>query len=198
MRKFLIFSTLFYPIFLLSQNSFFVKLNNEKVIMNDESVVFNNHKGYIQYLEDGKNWERYIKYSEMDYAVYNNKYLKSFELISLKGKKKSRKGYFVITENEEYLLISSVSTISRAFGERHVEFYEFEIYEIVIIDKQNNIKEAFEGDTRKEDTIKSNSIYLSVNKYFPNCQNLKILENYKDNIENIVSFFYNHDKINCN
>ena len=26
----------------------------------------------------------------------------------------------------------------------------------------------------------------------------KELENYKDNIEDIVSFFYNHDKINCN
>ena len=84
------------------QNSYFVKLDGKKFVMNDASVSFFSSENKIQYLEVGKNWERYVKFKDLDYAIYEDKLLKSYELINDNGRKKSRQAYFVITANDEY------------------------------------------------------------------------------------------------
>ena len=84
----------------------------------------------------------------------------------------------------------------------------YNVFEIIIIDKQNRIIELFEGTTLPKDLKIREKIFPAIIKYFSNCRDF--YEKFKlveiDNInkngnsysDKVITFFSGDNKINCN
>ena len=89
----------------------------------------------ISYAEVGKEWEKYIRFKDLDYAIVGPYYFKSFILINEKGKSIKESSYFVMTETPtKKLLVYTYTLIGK--------YSSTDFYFIYVIDNNNNILDS--------------------------------------------------------
>lgn len=163
--------------------------------MRDDSVEIIVIDSRISYAEVDKEWEKYIRFKDLDYAIVGSHYLKSFELVNQKGKKLARSAYFVIAETATKKLLTFNYTIVGKYSSTNV-------YSIIVIDNNNNIIEFLKfSDAGMHRDIREKILPIIKNN-FSDCPKLiEGIGNYPDNDEkhlNILQFFDKNEYLNCN
>ncbi len=179
----------------LAQNTYFFDKKGKKTVMRDDTLEIIVLDERIAYAEFGKSWEKYIRFKDLDYAIFGSYLFKSFKLINVKGKPKKETAYFVIAETKERKLLCYKYTVIGKYSSK-------EVYNIYVIDNNNNILDYVE--------LNDSIIYLGarkkispfMNKHFSDCPELMnaFLE-FEDTDEkhlNVLGFFDKPEYINCN
>ncbi len=196
MKKAFFLLLLFSCINAFSQNSFIVSTDGKKTIIRDDKVEIILIDKRISYTEVGKTWEKYIRYKDLDYAIIGSHYLKSYRLY-----KNKPEIYFVLTEQDDKTLISSVVTVTSTSG--HYSSSRT-YYEINVIDSKNKIIEglSFTDKNSKDQVELRLKIAPLIKKHFPNCT--RLLDNLdefestdKEDNTMILGFFNSQDYVKC-
>lgn len=195
MKKHILTLFFFLAISSYSQNAYFVDLKGKKTFMRDDSVEIIVIDSRISYAEVDKEWEKYIRFKDLDYAMVGPHYLKSFELINKKGKKLSRSAYFVIAETATKKLLTFNYTIVGKYTSTN-------IYTIIVIDNNNNIIEFLKFSEANTHLDIREKILPTIKNNFSDCSKLiEEIGKYPDNDEkhkNILQFFDKNEYLNCN
>ena len=131
----IIYVLFFLNIASFAQNAFFIDKKGKKTIMRDDSIEILVIDDRISYAEVGKEWEKYIRFKDLDYAIVGPYYFKSFILINEKGKPIKESSYFVMTETAtKKLLVYTYTLIGK--------YSSTDFYFIYIIDNNNNILDS--------------------------------------------------------
>ena len=146
-----------------SQNFFFVDKKGEKKIIQDDSFDLVITDKRLQYVEVGKRWEKFIKFSDLDYALIGPYYFKSFKLINEKGKKERETAYFVMLEaNGKKLLCYPYTIIGKYSSVDHFDIY--------VIDDNNNVLDYVKLNDTGIYTNARGKIAPFVKKHFSDCK----------------------------
>lgn len=177
-----------------SQNYFFVDKKGVKTIIKDDSFDLEIIGERIQYVPDGKNWEKFIKFKDLDYGLFGPYYFKYFKLINAKGRNIKETAFFVLAETKERKLLSYTYTVITRLN-------SFEYYEIYVIDSNNNILDYVKVNTSGMYTNARAKILPFINKNFSDCKPImNEISNYDDTDEkhlNILGFFDNQKYRKC-
>lgn len=174
-----------------AQSSYFFDAKGKKTFMRDDSVEIIVVDNRITYADVGKSWEKYIKFSDLDYAIIGPHYFKSFTLINLKGKPERKTAYFVLAETKEKKLLSYTVTMVGDRGRSLTRYY------IKVVDNNNNILDYVNTHEHKiEDREK---ITQMMNKHFSDCPEVMTEFNkYKKENSGILGMFNYQKYIKCN
>jgi hypothetical protein len=193
MKKFLFFG-LMIGFSSLAQNTYFFDKKGKKTVMRDDTVEILVREERLSYAEDGKSWEKYIRFKDLDYAIIGSLLFKSFKLINPKGNTKKETGYFVMTETKEKKLLSYKYTVIGKYS-------SIDFYNIYVIDNNNNILDYVELNTSSIYTGARKKIAPFINKHFSNCPDLmeqfSVFEDTDDKHLNVLGFFDKPEYINC-
>jgi hypothetical protein len=194
MKKIILFGLFFIYINGYSQNYFFVDKKGVKTIIKDDSFDLEIVGERIQYVPDGKNWEKFIKFKDLDYGLFGPYYFKSFKLINAKGRNIKETAFFVLAETKERKLLSyTYSVITR--------LNSIEYYEIYVVDNNNNILDYVKVNTSGMYANARAKILPFINKHFSDCKTIMDeVSNYEDTDEkhlNILGFFDNQRYRKC-
>lgn len=172
-----------------AQNSYFITNKNEKVYVDDNSLQIISIDKRISYKLPGKEWEKYIRFKDLDYVVYGSTMFKTF---NLNGKKKSS-GYFVLAISDEKKLVCKVMTLIR-------KTYNVNYYTYLILDKEDNVlvEDTFSGSDIERNDEKKSLAQARIKEHFSDCNEL--MQRLKENIDSdgFLEFFNMPVYINCN
>ena len=177
--SFLSFST-------FAQNAFFIDKKGKKVFMSDDSVEIIVRDERISYAEPNKEWEKYIRFKDIDYAIVGDYYFKSFQLINQKGRKEKETAYFVVVETDvKKLLVYKYTIVGK--------YTSHDYYSINIVDNNNNILDFVRFNTTGIYKGARGKIVPMIEKHFSDCPLIiNEFRNYPDNDEkhfNVLNFF---------
>ncbi len=177
-----------------AQNAFFIDKKGKKTIMRDDSVEILVVDDRISYAEVNKEWEKYIRFKDLDYAIVGPYYFKSFQLINQKGKKEKETAYFVVTETDsKKLLVYKYTVIGK--------YSSVDYYSINIVDNNNNILDFIRFNTSVIYIGARNKITPMIIKHFSDCTEIMTEFNkYPDNDDkhiSVLGFFDHPTYIKC-
>ena len=184
----IIIALFFFSISSFAQNAFFIDKKGKKTIMRDDTVEIIVIDERISYSEVGKEWEKYIRFKDLDYAIVGPYFFKSFILINEKGKTTKENAYFVMTENATKKLLVNTYTVVSKYGSTDYHF-------IYVIDNYNNILDSEIKFTRASQQLdKRKNAENMIRKHFSD--NTELIERLNASIENdteslgILTFLY--------
>lgn len=159
MKKFLFFlCTIGYSSF--AQTAFFIDKKGKKTMMRDDSVEIITIDSRISYAEVGKEWEKYIRFKDLDYAIVGPYYLKSFKLIDDKGNTKRESVYFIVNETSTKKLLVYYYTLVSKYSSTDFHF-------VYVIDNEFNIIDCVKDITRaKQHLDKRNKVVSMIKSNF--------------------------------
>lgn len=193
MRNLIILIIAFLSFSAQSQNAFFVDKKGKKTIMRDDAVGFYLIDQRLSYKQVGKTWEKYIKFSELDYAKWNGMYFKVLKI----GKSKRDRGIFLKAESKTHKLftvaITNTSTNSSTGFSRSSMGYR-----VLIVDAKYNLIEDLEFGSSKSDKVDREKIAPLIHKYFEDCEELiQQLKQTGEDENQIQDFLSTPNYINC-
>jgi len=190
MKKIILLICFFISFLSNAQNSYIVDKKGKKTIVRDDAIDVILIDKRISYKLPGKTWEKYITYKNLDYAMINGKYFKSFKL------NRKRKALFVIAEkgNKKLAGISVVTTTMRGSYSNSIQ----RVYYYIIENDDTILLEMRANDT-KSGVTKLKKIPSQIKSHFPNCQELiNRLNNASDSDYTGILSLANSPYINCN
>lgn len=194
MKKLLLFGIFFIYVNGFSQNYFFVDKKGIKTIIQDTSFDLVIKDERIQYVPEGKKWEKYIKFKDIDYGLFGSYYFKSFKLKKENGNSKRETAFFVLAETAERKLLAYAYTVIGKYSS--VDFYE-----VYVIDNNNVLLDFAKVNTGGSDTDERAEILPFIKKHFSNCKVLlDEFSKYDDTDKkhlNILGFFDNLSYRKC-
>lgn len=166
MKKILLLICFLFSFLSNAQNSFIVDKKGKKTIVRDDAINVILIDKRISYKLPGKTWEKYITYKNLDYAMLNGRYFKSFKL------NKKRKSLFVIAEegNKKLAGIAVQTIVTRgsisSYSKLSVNYFVIEnddtiLFEIKATDSNN-----------KKASIQREKVSSKLKSHFPNCTEL--------------------------
>jgi hypothetical protein len=179
-----------------AQKSFIVDKKGTKIIIRDELTNIILIDKRISYVINGKSWEKYIKFQDLDYAVIGPSLLKSFHL----NQQKKAEVYFVYGEKQDKKLIGVAITVTTTHGTMSISSTYYELY---VIDNNENILDQIitRSGKSKEKIENRGQIATMIRKHFSDCPDLMTkLQKYDiadEKNEAILSFFLDTEYINC-
>lgn len=184
MKRIIILVLVFFCTGLNAQTAFFIDKKGKKTMMRDDSVEIVVVDDRISYAEVGKEWEKYIRFKDLDYAIVGPYYFKSFKLIDEKGKPKKETAYFVVNETLTKKLLVYYYTLIGKYSSTDFHFVYVIDNNYNIIDCVNEITRAKQHlDKRKKvvSMIKSNfsdspGLINELDKYINDEDKLDILD----------------------
>ncbi|HSD14173.1 MAG TPA: hypothetical protein VLB74_05965 [Flavobacterium sp.] len=178
-----------------AQTTYFFDKKGKKTVMRDDTVDIIVVDERLTYAEDGKDWEKYIRFKDLDYAVIGPMLFKSFKLTTAKGKTKKETAYFVITESEEKKLLCYTYTVVG-------KYTSIDYYNIYFVDNNNQILDYIEFNTSNIFIGARAKITPFMNKHFSNCETvMNRFNEFEDNDDkhlNILGFFSKPYHLKCN
>ncbi|WP_432671267.1 hypothetical protein [Flavobacterium sp. SM2513] len=176
-----------------SQNAFFVDKKGKKTIMRDDAVDFIPFDKRVSYKQVGKTWEKYIKFSDLNYMKWNGYIFKNFKV----GKDKKEKSLFLVAETKTHKLftvaITNTTTSARGTTMGSTTWYEF-----LITDDKLNVIENLTFTSARRDIEDREKIGPLVRKYFADCdQIIQNLAQTGDAADQIGDFVSAPTYINC-
>ncbi|MEW5676504.1 hypothetical protein ABGT15_09345 [Flavobacterium enshiense] len=179
----------------LAQSTYFFDKKGKKTVMRDDTVEIIVIDERLSYAEDGKDWEKYIRFKDLDYAVIGPMLFKSFKLISPKGKPKKETAYFVMAESEDRkLLCYTYQVVGKYSSTSH--------YNIYFVDNNNQILDYIEFNTSNIYIGARAKITPFMNKHFAGCEALlERFNEFEDNDDkhlNVLGFFDKPYLLKCN
>lgn len=190
MKKILLLTCLFISFLSFAQNSFIVDKKGKKTIVRDDAIDVILIDKRISYKLPGKTWEKYITYKNLDYAMINGKYFKSFKL------NRKRKALFVIAEkgNKKLAGISVVTTTVRGSYSNSIQrvyYYVIENDDTVLLQVKTNDTKSGKASRKK--------IPQQLKAHFPDCPELIERINNASSSDNMgILSLTNSPYINCN
>jgi len=197
MKKIIILVSFLLPFLCNAQNSFIVDKKGKKIVIRDNMIEIIADGG-ISYKLPGKTWEKFIKLKDLDYAILNEAYFKSFKI------NKKYRGYFVVAEegNKKLAGTSVYTTYTRKSGNYSTTRLTVSYY---VIENDNTMLfevKATDYKHPKAIAIRKN-IPKELKSYFPNCP--KILERIdhcskdpNDTLHTGILYLAKTSYINCN
>lgn len=186
MKKIILFGLFIIYMNGYSQNYFFVDKKGVKTVIKDDSFDLVIIDERIEYVPDGKKWEKYIKFKDLDYALIGPYFFKSFKLINEKGNSKKETAFFVLAETNERKLLGYAYTVIGRYS-------SINYYEVYVIDNNNVILDYAKVSTSGGDHDERAKILPFVKKHFSNCKViLNEFSKYDDTDKkhlNILGFF---------
>lgn len=176
-----------------AQNAFFIDKKGKKTIMRDDAVDFYIIDQRLSYKQVGKTWEKYIKFSDLDYARWGGMYFKVLKI----GKSKRDRGMFLHAETKTHKLFTvaitnTTTTASTGFSRSSVG------YRVVIVDSKYNLLEELEFTSSRSDKEEREKIGPLIHKYFSDCDILiQNLEQIGEDENQIQDFLSSPTYINC-
>jgi hypothetical protein len=193
MRNLIILFIAFLSFSAQSQNAFFVDKKGKKIIIRDDAVGFIPIDKRVSYKQVGKTWDKFIKFSDLDYLKWDGYIFKNFKI----GKDKKEKSLFLVAETKTHKLftiaITYTSTSSRGTSMGSIMYYEF-----LITDNNLNLIENLGFTSAKRFTEDREKIGPLVRKYFSDCdQIMQNLAQTGDAEDQIGKFLSAPTYINC-
>lgn len=195
MKKIFLLFVFFTTIGSFAQTTYFFDKKGKKTVMRDDTVDIIVVDERLTYAEDGKNWEKYIKFKDLDYAVIGSMLFKSFKLTMPNGKSKKETAYFVMCESEnKKLLCYTYQIVGKYSSMSH--------YNIYFIDNNNQILDYIEFNTSNIYIGARAKITPFMKKHFSDCTSLmdnfnKFVDN-DDKHLNVLGFFDSPSLLKCN
>lgn len=149
-----------------SQNSYFVDTKGTKTIMRDDAIEIILIDKRLSYKQVGKTWEKYIRYKDLDYAVWGD-YI--FKVVRV-GKGKKERGFFLHAESKTHKLLTVAINISSSSNRGTV--YSYMLYEVMIVDSNYNVIEDMKFTSLKNNTKERENVAPLIKKYFSDCEEL--------------------------
>lgn len=178
-----------------AQTAYFLNKKGEKTIMRDDSVEIVVEADRIAYAENGKNWEKYIRFKDLDYAIVGPYVFKSFILVNQKNDRdKKESAYFLVAETKNRKLLSKkITTITN--------YNTIETYYIYAIDNNNKIQDFIIFTTANNYIAARGKITPLMKNNFSDCPEVmeKFLK-FKDTDDkhlNVLEFFDTPEYIKC-
>lgn len=194
MKKIILFGLFIFYINGFSQNYFFVDKKGVKTVIKDDSFDLVIIDERIEYVPEGKKWEKYIKFKDIDYGLFGSYYFKSFKLIKENGNSKRETAFFVLAETAERKLLANAYTVIGRYSS--VDFYE-----VYVIDNNNVLLDFAKVNTGGSDKDERAKILPFIKKHFSNCKViLNEFSKYDDTDKkhlNILGFFDNLSYRKC-
>ncbi|MDR6968435.1 hypothetical protein J2X31_002458 [Flavobacterium arsenatis] len=192
MRYIIFLSILFFSFNVQGQNAYFVDKKGKKTIMRDDAVDFYLIDQRLSYKQVGKTWEKYIKFSDLDYAKWDGLYFKVLKI----GKSKRDRGLFLHAETKTHKLftvaVSQSSTSSTGFTRSTMW------YRVLIVDAKYNVIEDMEFKSFKGDKEEREKVGPLIRKYFSDCDTLiQNLNSTGEDEDKIQDFLSSPAYINC-
>lgn len=195
MKKLFLFFVFFITMGSFAQSTFFVDKKGKKTIMRDDTVDIIVIDERLTYAEDGKDWEKYIKFKDLDYAVIGRMLFKSFKLTTPKGKTKKETAYFVMCESDDKKLLCYTYQVVGKYGSSSY-------YNIYFVDNNNQILDYIEFNTSNIYIGARAKITPFMKKHFSDCEALmEDFNEFEDNDDkhlNVLGFFDKPYHLNCN
>lgn len=180
-----------------AQNSYIVDVKGNKISVKDEGFDIILTDKRVSYVPEGKTWEKYIKFDDLDYALMGSSLLKSFKL----NNSKKAEVYFVYGETKDRKLVGKsvtfTSTSKTGFTRSTTN------YGMCVIDNDNNIIDILSfSDSYNDSQIELRAkLAPMIKKHFSDCLQLmtKLQQfDYADEKNTaILGFFISTEYIKC-
>lgn len=172
------------------------KKDGTKITVDDGSIRIESSRNKIAYLMKGDQKVYRVKFKDLDYASYGGFLFKTFIV------NKKVKGYFVISEHKNKVLVSSRQTRIKSRG-GFESTYSF--YEIAILDKEGNVVEtlSFSDENSEKSIAARGQVILMIKNHFSDCSKLlervSLFESPSTDIKKttILAFINDPKNVNC-
>lgn len=195
MKQLFILFSLLSMSYSFAQTSFFYDKKGKKTIMRDDTVEILVVDDRLSYAENGKDWEKYIRFKDLDYAIVGPYVFKSYILIDEKKDKTLKEtAYFLVAETKTRKLLSKAITTVTKYGSSTT-------YHIFAIDNDNKVQDYIIFNTSNIYINARGKITPLMKKNFSDCPEVmdKFLK-FDDNDDkhlNVLGFFDSPEYIKC-
>ncbi len=166
------------------QNAYFVDKKGKKTIVRDDALEIISIDSRVSYKLEGKTWEKYITFKDLDYVISGPIYFKTFNL----NKKKRDQGFFVLAETANKKLLSLVTEVTTTTNSGNS--YSKTHYRVIIIDNDEMILDEIGFTSSNFHEKKQDEAAALVRKHFSDCEALmKHLSQSEHSEGTVIAFF---------